>query len=665
VPLHAVANKRVDFAYDLAGQLDTIQRFSSLDTSAPVAVSDFTWDYVGRLETLAHFDGTDHDPWTGTLLAGYGYAWNQRHELTALDFLPGNAGYTSPFNYSTEDVAYTYDPRGQLVGADYTTQTDETYAYDDNGNRETVTNSGGANQDYDTGSDNRLSDDDTYTYTYDNEGNRTRRTHKTSYDSTVYLWDHRNRLVEVKEYDGRNTATTTDDTLIEQVWNYYDAANQWIRRVVDTDGATGQALVKQTVFIHENGQIVLQFDKTGSGNLETTNLSHRYLWADIVDELLADEQVDWSDSDADGEVLWALTDQAGSVRDVVDNNGTVRLHREFDAYGNVTDTTYFNASGVEVQEAGVGAVEIIVRWTGKVFDIYTGLQNNLHRWYDPIVATFLSEDPIKDGTNWRIYAGNAPTMFVDPSGLIPNRRDAVPIEEIISRIELLEKHLPKLSPIEILELYQTYTCWSFISQFQGAADLGLINKEKPPNQWPWHYVYTEDNGWVDMGHFLTTARLTARNPGRVDLVRRSAEWYEEWSNQIGKQNPNLAGMGSSAHTLEDPVSNELGIQFGQNLKKDTPLSKQMREFFRALNPKNPREAWNYSFLPRDEGEWEQCWKNYPDRAMEKARIVLDRQHPFWKKSPPDSPKVRERAAADEIWGPLLRRQPAKNEALGR
>jgi RHS repeat-associated protein len=401
---NAVAPKRVDFTYDLAGQLDTIQRYSSLDTSAPVAVSNFTFDSAGRLKSLAHFDGTAFNPSTGTLLAGYGYTWNQRHELTALDFLPGNSGYTSPFNYSAEDViSYNYDARSQLIGANYTTQTDETYGYDDNGNRETVTNSGGANQDYDTGSDNRLTDDDTYTYAYDNEGNRTRRTHKASYDSTVYLWDHRNRLVEVKEYDGHNTATTTDDTLIEQVWNYYDAANQWIRRVVDTDGATGQALVKQTVFIHENGQIVLQFDKTGSGSLATADLSHRYLWANAVDQLLADEKVNDLFNAGLNETLWALTDHKGTVHDLANDSGNVVNHLVYDTAGNVLSQT--NAT-----------YDPFFKYNGKPYDITTGIYWMQARWYDPVAGRWLSQDIIWDGANKYVYVGNAPTRFVDPSG---------------------------------------------------------------------------------------------------------------------------------------------------------------------------------------------------------------------------------------------------------
>ena len=95
----------------------------------------------------------------GTQKAGYGLTWNQRQELTNFNFVPSI--------YDGEDVAYDDDARGQL-NANYTTQTDETYPWDDNGNR---TNGG-----FTPGVNNRLTADGNYTYTYDNEGNLTKRT---------------------------------------------------------------------------------------------------------------------------------------------------------------------------------------------------------------------------------------------------------------------------------------------------------------------------------------------------------------------------------------------------------------------------------------------------------------------------------------------------------
>jgi YD repeat-containing protein len=51
---------------------------------------------------------------------------------------------------------------------------------------------------------NRLKDDGTYTYQYDKEGNRIRRTQKSGLGAnsyTQYTYDHRNRLVAVQYFD--------------------------------------------------------------------------------------------------------------------------------------------------------------------------------------------------------------------------------------------------------------------------------------------------------------------------------------------------------------------------------------------------------------------------------------------------------------------------------
>jgi RHS repeat-associated protein len=410
---NAVAAKRVNFTYDLAGQVDTIQRYSSLDTSAPVAVSDFTFDSAGRLKELAHFDGTDFNPSTGTLLAGYGYTWNQRHELTGLDFLPNGAN--SPFNYSAEDViSYNYDARSQLIGANYTTQTDETYTYDDNGNRLEVTNTAGAGQDYITGRDNRLVNDGTFTYTYDNEGNRLTRTRISSAqadDKVVeYTWDHRNRLIKVTNKNNFGSVTKT-------VEHGYDAANQWIKRVVDPDGAATSAAIEQTIFIHEDGQVVLEFDKTGTGNLETSNLSHRYLWGPAVDQLLADEVVN-SLADAElNERLWALPDHLGTIRDMVDDDGTVRKHIVFDSYGRITGETFRDTGGDVVSASHAEAIEQLFDYTGHARDMATNTIHARRRWIDADTGQFLSQDLIWDGYNRRVYAGNEPTTHSDANGL--------------------------------------------------------------------------------------------------------------------------------------------------------------------------------------------------------------------------------------------------------
>jgi len=75
-------------------------------------------------------------------------------------------------NLHRDSSRFGYEWRlGRLTGASYTgtaAQSDEAYAYDANGNRQSANGSS-----YVIGADNRLISDGTYTYSCDAEGNRT------------------------------------------------------------------------------------------------------------------------------------------------------------------------------------------------------------------------------------------------------------------------------------------------------------------------------------------------------------------------------------------------------------------------------------------------------------------------------------------------------------
>lgn len=61
-------------------------------------------------------------------------------------------------------------------------------------------------------------------------------------------------------------------------------------------------------------------------------------------------------------------------------------------------------------------------YTDRMFDSDTGLQNNLHRWYDPNSGRWISEDPIgfaAGDANLYRYMGNRVTSLTDPSGRNP------------------------------------------------------------------------------------------------------------------------------------------------------------------------------------------------------------------------------------------------------
>ena len=112
-----------------------------------MANTAYAHDAAGRLTDLTHARN-------GTLIADYGFTYDAANRLTQLTTPDGSSDYS-------------YNGRNELTSSVHSYQDDEGYSYDDTGNR---TNAG-----YVTGDHNRLLSDGTYSYEYDNEGNRVRR----------------------------------------------------------------------------------------------------------------------------------------------------------------------------------------------------------------------------------------------------------------------------------------------------------------------------------------------------------------------------------------------------------------------------------------------------------------------------------------------------------
>jgi RHS repeat-associated protein len=81
----------------------------------------------------------------------------------------------------------------------------------------------------------------------------------------------------------------------------------------------------------------------------------------------------------------------------------------------------YTSAGVKVSDTDA-AFALVFGFTGRIIDADTGLQNNLHRWYDAKVGRWISEDPIgfeAGDANLYRYVGNSPTWLTDSSGLNP------------------------------------------------------------------------------------------------------------------------------------------------------------------------------------------------------------------------------------------------------
>jgi len=267
---------------------------------------------------------------------------------------------------------------------------------------------------------------------------------------TRYTWDGRNRLVRVAEYEAE------EGSAAKVITYYYDVENRWIGQTTDRDG---DGTVDHTRwFGYDGNQIIVQFDKEGSGDVTGEDLSHRYLWGPAVDQILADEQLfplgpgeypgssfssPWVESgtrsfplppgegqgegaahgggydlSSPGRVLWPLADHLGTVRDLAQYDAESAMtavvdHRQYDSFGNLV-------AAIDPATNQAAAVDFLFGFTGRPFDSATGLQNNLNRWYDPTVGRWLSPDPLglaAGDANLYRYCGNSPANGVDRSGL--------------------------------------------------------------------------------------------------------------------------------------------------------------------------------------------------------------------------------------------------------
>ena len=205
----------------------------------------------------------------------------------------------------------------------------------------------------------------TYTYRYDAQGNTL------SDGENTYLYDCLNRIAEVQTKAGD----------IQK--NHYDA--EGLRSQMEENG-------KLVSFIYADREVIAEEDEAGE--------HIRYIRGH---ELLA------SDSERARTYYHYACDEMGSITDITDCDGTVLNHYAYDAFGNRT-----------VEEE---TVENRFGFAGEMLDAVTGQYYLRARFYNPVIARFLSEDTYYgDGLNLYAYCHNNPVGYVDPSGHICEKK---------------------------------------------------------------------------------------------------------------------------------------------------------------------------------------------------------------------------------------------------
>ncbi|GAB2584567.1 hypothetical protein GCM10027168_16660 [Streptomyces capparidis] len=402
--------RTLTFSYDALGR--RTRRITPMGS-----VSDFRYDAAGGRAELTASGRTfrfERDPLgreTARRLGGgltLTHTWDRAGRLTGQSL-------TAPTGL-VQRRSYTYRPDGHLVALDdhlsgrrtfdldatgrvtavHAQDWTERYAYDEAGNQtlaEWPAHHPGQDatgpRSY-TGT--RITRAGNVHYEHDAQGRivlrrRTRLSRKP--DTWRYTWDAEDRLTDLVTPDGTR-------------WHYlYDPLG---RRIAKQRLAADGTVAEQVDFAWDGATLAEQTTTGGAApNPVTLTWDHDGLQPVAQTERITDAT---SQREIDQRFFAIVTDLAGAPRELVDESGAVAWRTRGTLWG-----------GVTWQRSATAHTPL--RFPGQYHDPESGLHYNVHRYYDPETARYVSPDPLglHPGPNHRAYVGN-PHAEIDPLGLM-------------------------------------------------------------------------------------------------------------------------------------------------------------------------------------------------------------------------------------------------------
>ena len=331
------------------------------------------------------------------------------------------------------------------------------------------------------------------TFTYDEAGNRTSKTHNGVL--TEYKWSPRQRLVEVS----RNGMW-----LARYQYDYRGL------RTVKQIRPVGKSTLQYNYHYDYDGRLIAETNVLG-------NVAVHYQWAngELVGELRHQRDNYYYHKDA-----------LGSIVAVTQPGGTLVARFEYNAFGDVI--------------ASQGSHEGLFGFTGFYADDETGLYYAQQRYYDTELGAFISEDPL-DGTSQDpvsqhryLYAKANPTKFIDPDGRCSTTAnmffpsDCERFKEGLTNPEVLEAN--------IQEIKLEGAAVAGVAQAVGNVVVGTVQTAKDIGG---TYVEAATGGRLAQGSML---RLRGQVDSTIEFVQHPIDTVEK---AVDNHNQRVAALEAS------------------------------------------------------------------------------------------------------------------------
>jgi RHS repeat-associated protein len=604
----------------------------------------YSYDDAGNITNITNYAGYVND------LGGeysYNYDYDDLYRLVGADgSFESYADSTLPFN-----LEMTYSPSGNITnktlsastliaGTIYGINYDNDYEY--SGRPHTVTTV--ENSDY----------------SWDLNGNMTRRFNHSDKYMRYLCWDEENRLTTIRNY-GVNPASNLSSYIYnaggERTWKLTGDVQTML-----INGQTTVDMVNYNKTLYSSPYMVMTdkeytkhyyiegervCSKIGSGfglvenpsgnPVEAIDVSLEDIASGLWDMVkrgiecvyldpdnvymnheLRPAEVD-STSSANGiepDQFFYHSDHLGSSSFITDANGNEVEHLQYLPFG---ETFVDQQNGYDAR----------YKFSAKEKDDETEYSYFGARYYDSDLSNWLSVDALSDkypSLSPYTYCTNSPIKLTDPDGKEPIKPYAGTIAGFITFFNNLSSGIgtSKGSNAHSAMLRMGAVSWSSSGPKPlntGPFNTCHVGDDKSKGN---RYIYTKKGGWIDMSHFMFYAGRAYENKQQKQIAQESIKKLGEDKEGVAWAIIGIATMDPvgeavqegymqeyfdqfgptySAYSYEDLPSDKYGADFGANYfdpNSEQTFGEQLQNYFdNVLKATNPENAPNYKNLPSE------------------------------------------------------------------